>query len=75
MARRKDVDWFVEASNPSIDGAQLAVLMDLRDELKTLNRLLHCWRFQAIPVTLSRIDSRIAKNMPLRKSVKRRETK
>lgn len=35
--------------------AQLAVLMDIRDELKKLNKLLYCSNFTGIPTTLRSI--------------------
>lgn len=75
MARRKDVNWNIPEGTPSVDQAILAVVMDLRDELQKLNKLLHCWRFIEIPSTLKRIDARMAKNMPIRKSAKRGEKK
>ena len=44
--RRKDANWYVNDDDGSSDvkGAQLAVLMDIRDELKDINRKLGCWR-------------------------------
>lgn len=48
MARHKDVEWRL-ADPPGNEGAQLGLLMDLRDELKRLNSLLHCQNFQNIP--------------------------
>lgn len=71
MARRKDVNWNIPEGTPTTNEAMLAVMMDLRDELKKLNTLLHCWRFIEIPSTLKRIDRRMAKNMPIRKTVLR----
>lgn len=49
--RKKDVAWWVADDNgqTSLMQAQLAVLMDVRDELKKLNGLLHCPNFQNIP--------------------------
>lgn len=44
----------------SHDAMQVAVLMDIRDELQKLKRLLHCQHFQQIPRTLSRMDRRLA---------------
>lgn len=37
-------------------GMSLALLMDLRDELQKLNRLLHCPNFQQIPARLAAIE-------------------
>ena len=56
--RRKDETWAVCSEiNPDMtfDGAQLAVLMDIRDELKRLNTLLHCPNFVEFPHILRRI--------------------
>lgn len=56
--RRKDANWSVTASiggGVEWAGAQLAVLMDLRDELKRLNDLLHCVNFITIPRKLDKI--------------------
>lgn len=54
MARHKDINWNLTetATEPT---ASLAVLMDIRDELKRLNRVFECSRFLAIPTTLERI--------------------
>jgi len=72
MARHRDSNWELDTP-PSIPGAQLAVLMDIRDELKALNKLLGCQNFLAIPHTLRSIDRtmvraerRLAKHIPLR---------
>lgn len=63
--RKKDADWNVvnpETGNAvSWDSACCAVLMDLRDELKKLNNLLHCSNFQNIPRKLDRISHNTAK--------------
>ena len=59
--RHKDSRWIVSDSQDSSnvsswDQIQCAILMDIRDELQRLNRLLHCGNFQAIPRHLSRIQ-------------------
>jgi len=51
----KDDDGFV-----TYDGAQLAVLQDIRDELKKLNQLLHCPNAVAIPTILRQIQRNTA---------------
>ena len=56
--RCKDFDWSVRKAgtpNASYEGAQLAVLLDIRDELQRLNRTLHCVNFLEIPWTLREI--------------------
>lgn len=45
--RRKNVSWHVcqnGVESLPFDAAQLAVLMDIRDELQMLNRLAGCFR-------------------------------
>lgn len=54
MARHKNEDWILP-ENCSWDLVTAAVLMDLRDELQQLNRLLHCTHFVAVPTTLRTI--------------------
>jgi len=57
--RRANVNWSIprnEAGTVSWDGAKMAVLMDIRDELRKLNRLLHCDNFLRIPMKLDQIE-------------------
>ena len=68
--RKKDCYWRIE-TNP--DGttpyrdAHLAVLMDLRDELKRLNAVLHCSNFLAIPHKLDAIRRNTTKKKRTKK--------
>jgi len=58
MARFKDVNWVLpesQNSSVSLEAINLALLMDIRDELKALNRLLHCSTFLDLPNQLERI--------------------
>lgn len=64
MARHKDTEWVLDEKNPGFAGAQLAVLMDIRDELKRMNSLFHCIRFQSMPGTLESIRRNTAKPRP-----------
>lgn len=67
--RRRNVEWKLNVDSNgcvSMDDAQLAVLMDIRDELQKLNRLLACHNFTNMPHVLKRIDKRLAKKVPLR---------
>ena len=52
--RQKDRQWNLPrpSEHMSVDGAQLAVLMDIRDELKALNALL-----SSVPYLLTKIAS------------------
>lgn len=62
--RHKDADWAIGAQPDggySWAGAQVAVLMDLRDELKQLNRVLACASFQRIPGDLAKIRQNTTK--------------
>ena len=67
--RHKDARWTIRDSGNgvSFDGAQLAVLMDIRDELKLLNQLLHCQNFLEMPHLLRCIE-RNTKKRKRRKS-------
>jgi hypothetical protein len=68
--RFKDVEWNLAAENgncASWDHVPIAVLMDIRDELKSLNRLLNCPNFTGIPTTLRSIRRAI----PARKKIKK----
>jgi hypothetical protein len=55
MRRRKNIEW---ATPDALDWqhASIEVLMDIRDELQTLNRLLGCQNF-----ILGRIDANTKK--------------
>ena len=59
MARFKDVNWSLRetaSGQPhSNDDVTQAILMDLRDELKRLNVVFACERFQCIPHVLDQI--------------------
>jgi hypothetical protein len=70
--RFKNVEWHLPADeNGNIktwDAAQMAVLMDIRDQLQALNRLFSCGNFLEIPHTLKRISHNTAKPKPKGKS-------
>jgi hypothetical protein len=62
--RHKDAEWTVEVNSDgrtSWEAAQLAVLMDIRDELKRVNFTLRCQETQRIPQTLKDIRRLLAK--------------
>lgn len=56
MARHKNATWNLEEPSPGMDGAQLAALMDIRDELQKLNAVFACGNFQSIPRELRAIN-------------------
>lgn len=62
--RRKDQNWLLNVNTdgtvPTSD-AQLAVLMDIREELKLMNLRLQCSEFISIPKKLDRIARNTAK--------------
>lgn len=69
--RRKDREWVVTNEQGELytglrDGVSVALLMDIRDELKRLNTLLHCHNFVGIPATLRTIS----RKMPVRRRVR-----
>ena len=63
MARHANVQWKLPEGESDghgtwthdWDSVHAALLMDIRDELRTLNRLLACANFLSIPPTLHRI--------------------
>lgn len=58
--RKRNANWTLNVPYDgkfSPDQAQLAVLMDIRDELQTLNRVFSCHNFQTIPRKLDRISA------------------
>ncbi len=65
MARHKDVDWNLPASGRdeglTWEHAKISVLMDIRDELKAINRRLNCVDTLRIPYTLRMIQRNTAK--------------
>lgn len=72
MARHKNTSWNLPQNYPGTDGAALAALMDIRDELQTLVRIMQCHNvalgFQAMEATrktVKTIDKRLAKRIPL----------
>lgn len=72
--RHKNVDWRIPNNSDGTVAhrdAELAVLMDIRDELQTLNGTLRCPNFLAIPAKLDAIRRNTAKPRP-RKGSRRR---
>lgn len=61
--RHKNANWNLGQSNSNgrftFDQIKVAVLMDIRDELQKLNRLLHCPNFVAIPRKLDAINKKL----------------
>lgn len=64
--RFKDLNWALPLSSDSLriqswDHVKIALLMDIRDELKQLNCVLGCSNFQNVPHLLRRISANTAK--------------
>lgn len=55
MSRHKDIDWNI-VKDPTFPGATLAVLMDIRDELKIISRVITCNNTSLIPIYLRKIS-------------------
>ncbi len=70
MARHKDSNWSLPEGTPNGKGStehswpaiHSAILMDIRDELKSLNAVLHCPNFLEIPRVLREIRRNTTKN-------------
>lgn len=79
MARHKDANW--NLPGPRVESwtqASVAVLMDIRDELKSLNAnmrelnsTLSCYRVRRMSDDINRIDRRMREHMPLAKGRKK----
>jgi hypothetical protein len=61
--RQKNANWNVNSSDgmQTWDGAQLAVLMDIRDELQALRRRADCYETLQIPALLRAIKRNTTK--------------
>lgn len=63
--KEKGWDWTIPQNangNYAVESASLSVLKDIRDELQSLNRLLHCYNCIDIPKKLDKIVKNTAKN-------------
>lgn len=65
--RYKNANWNV-GERPSLEGAQLTVLMDIRDELQAIRRLIECPNVAAGFRAMKNLDR---KTPDKRKKVKR----
>lgn len=62
--RRRNENWSVantDGNVPTWERVSIAVLMDIRDELQTLNRVFQCTNFLRIPYQLDMIRKQTAK--------------
>lgn len=55
MARHKDADWNLPNLIGTWERVNTAVLMDIRDELYRLNRILGCLNFARMPHDIKQI--------------------
>lgn len=62
MARYKNADWNLPDKAETWQQASVAVLMDIRDELQSINRKLGCYRVSRALDAVDRIDRRLQKN-------------
>lgn len=67
MATHVDADWDLPEKIDTWELVKVALLMDIRRELKWLNRLLSCRNFTDIPHTLAAIKRNTTKCKPKRK--------
>lgn len=64
----RDLEWDLHLNDNGTwpdARVQIALLVDIRAELRKLNELLHCHNCMNIPHVLKRIDKRMQKHMPL----------
>lgn len=68
MAHYRNIDWKLpDLRIETWEQVSVSVLMDIREELRTLNRLLNCPKFTSIPRKLDAISRNTAKKKPARK--------
>jgi hypothetical protein len=75
--RRKNANWVIgdgKSRTVSSEDAALSVLMDVRDELQTLNRLLHCPNFLGVPAVLRNVAMNTKRIPPRKRKRKLRRT-
>lgn len=61
--RHKDANWNCgDPSTVTQEQARLAVLMDIRDELKALNRVMQCYNVRAGFGAMQRMDRRMQRS-------------
>lgn len=68
--RKRNANWTLIVDNEgrvSTANAQLAVLMDIREHLASLLKIMRCPNVQQMALAAQRIDKRLAKKLPLRK--------
>lgn len=77
MARNKNCDWNtgVLPNHVNVDQAQLAVLMDIRDELQAIRGLAQCFRIPRALDALYEVglDLRRKKRLQRQKAAKKRK--
>lgn len=61
MPRHPNTDWNLPEQCQTWEQVNTAVLMDIRDELRKMNRVLTCPRFTAIPAKLDEIRRNTAR--------------
>lgn len=72
VRRYKNIEWELpEEGIGTWENVQVAVLMDIRDELQALNRILGCQNFLDIPNRLKRIALNTAKPKRKRSQMRR----
>lgn len=71
--RRKNAVWNLPTEKGAFlwEHAQIAVMMDIRDELQKLNGLLHCQNFLSIPRVLAEIRRNTTKPRKRKAAAKR----
>lgn len=65
---RSNVDWDLTGQNLTWEMAQIAVLMDIRAELRRLNAIFHCQNFLEVPTILRDIRKQTKKPRRPRKA-------
>ena len=57
MANQRNLEWALPEGALTYKAAQLAVLMDIRSELRTLNAVFRCVNFTNLTTIVGRIET------------------
>lgn len=67
MARYANRDWSLPESGLNTwEQVNVALLMDIRDQLRSINARLSCYRIPRALDAVTRLDKRMARRHPLR---------
>ena len=64
--KHRNLNWHLPDKVENWEQVKIALLMDIREELKNLNMKLACWRVDRMLDDVNRIDRRLSKRVKLK---------